>query len=143
MQEDPNAKKKAATGHVKEEADSDVPKGEGEDEDDDDDGEKSQGGKAKEESAGEDDDDDDDDENASPNPNTDGAMQGAGNGNSSDDDLFGGKFARQRNRPEKSKPGAAAETPFERLAPQLQKQAQNIEQSVLNSLPQDMTQQLN
>ena len=141
MQEDPNAKKKAATGHVKEEADSDVPKGEGEDEDDDDDGEKSQGGKAKEESAGED--DDDDDENASPNPNTDGAMQGAGNGNSSDDDLFGGKFARQRNRPEKSKPGAAAETPFERLAPQLQKQAQNIEQSVLKSLPQDMTQQLN
>ncbi|CAE7586082.1 unnamed protein product [Symbiodinium sp. CCMP2592] len=139
----PKTKAKTPTGNRKEEQEeeSDDPPGEddepnGDDDEEDDEGFKEEGWPASGDD-GDDDDDDDDDGGRGKGKPAKGKEPGEEEGESSDGDLFEGKYGRSKVDTPQAKT-QTAETLLQKLSPQIQKQAQSIEQSVLKSLPQDI-----
>ena len=135
-------KTKAAAKNAKEilkdEEESNDPPGDepnGDDEDDDDEGFRPEGWP--EGSGDDDDDDDDDDDGRSKGKPDDEQEPGEEDADSSDPDLFQGKYSRSKADTQQAKT-QTTETLLQKLNPQIQKQAQGIEQSVLKSLPQDI-----
>ena len=118
---------------LKEEEESNDPAGDepnGDDEDDDDEGFRPEGWP---DGSGDDDDDDD----RSKGKSDDEQEPGEEDADSSDPDLFQGKYSRSKADTPQAKT-QTTETLLQKLNPQIQKQAQGIEQSVLKSLPQDI-----
>ncbi|CAE7620150.1 unnamed protein product, partial [Symbiodinium necroappetens] len=135
-------KRRAPKAAVKQEEESD---GAGPNDDDksekegDDDAEKFREDGWPEASGDEDDDDDDDDGPKTGKPGHDEEKDDPGE-ESSDSDLFRGPFGRSnRGKPQSSgQQNQKEETLFQKLNPQLQKQAQSIDKHLLDSLPQDI-----